>query len=106
MLEADANTLETLLGDGLVYTHSSGSFDTKATYLEGVRAKTVIYRNIDRLQEQIQVYGDTAVVNGSAHIDVLVGGVPRLANLRYLSVWVKEAHGWHTVAFQSTPLPA
>ena len=70
-----------------------------------MQAKALTYRSIERLQQQIQVYGDSAVVSGHAHIDVLIGGVPRLVNLRYLSVWAKQAQGWQTVAFQSTPVP-
>jgi hypothetical protein len=39
MCEADAVTLDKLLADSLVYTHSYGGADSKATYLDGVRAK-------------------------------------------------------------------
>jgi ketosteroid isomerase-like protein len=104
MLEGDANTLEQLLDDALVYTHSSGSTDTKATYLQGVKAKKLIYRTIERQDEQIQVSGTTAVVTGRASLDVIINGVPRLVNLRYIAVWVKGPNGWQTVAFQATPL--
>jgi hypothetical protein len=38
MIDGDADTLEQLLGDGLVYTHSTGTSDGKAAYLEAVRA--------------------------------------------------------------------
>lgn len=105
MIEADTDTLEQLLGDGLVYTHSIGVSDGKAAYLEGVKAKKFTYRKIERPQEQIQLYGDTAVVTGRAHGDLLVDGAPRVANLRYISVWVKGPRGWQTVAFQATSIP-
>ena len=39
MCEADAKTLEELLADSLVYTHSYGGADTKASYLDGIRSK-------------------------------------------------------------------
>ncbi|MHB8576947.1 MAG: nuclear transport factor 2 family protein [Dehalococcoidia bacterium] len=60
-LAGDATTLEQLLGDGLVYIHSTGMADTKAKYLDGVRANRLQYRGIERQQQQIQIYGDTAV---------------------------------------------
>lgn len=106
MLAGDADILEQLLGDGLVYTHSSGTTDTKTTYIEGVKANKLTYRAIERLQEHIQVYGDTAVVTGRAHLEVLIDGVPRQANLRYIAVWVKASQGWQTLAFQATPIAA
>ena len=104
LLDGDTSTLEQLLGDGLVYTHSTGTTDSKMAYLDGINAKRVSYRNIERPQEDIQVYGDTAVVSGRARVDVLVNDVPRVANLRYLSVLVKGAKGWQMVAFQATPI--
>jgi ketosteroid isomerase-like protein len=79
--------------------------DTRATCLEGVQATGLTYRKIDWLQDQLQVHGDTAVVTGRARIDLVVDGLPTLACLRYVSVWVKRPTGWQTVAFQSTPIP-
>ncbi len=38
MLDGNVNTLSQLLGEGLVYTHSTGPSDMKATSLEGVEA--------------------------------------------------------------------
>lgn len=106
MIEADTNVLEQLFGDGLVYTHSTGTADGKAAYLEGVRSANFAYKQIERSDECIQVYGDTAVVTGRARADMIVGGVPRLATLRYTCVWVKAINGWQTVAFQATSAPS
>jgi ketosteroid isomerase-like protein len=106
MLDGDAETLAPLLAEELVYTHSTGTADTKATYLAGVRAKTLTYRGIERPEEAVRVYGETAVVSGRARIDVLVGDVPRQAQVRYLAVWTRATHGWQLVAFQATPITA
>jgi ketosteroid isomerase-like protein len=106
MCEADAQTLEQLLGDSLVYTHSYGGADTKASYLDGIRAKKWIYRAIERPVEDIQVHGDCAVVTGQVKIELLSDGKPKTLNSRFTNVWVKGAKGWQMVAWQSTPLPA
>src|SRR5205823_6538206 len=58
MCEGDAATLDQLLADSLVYTHSYGGADGKASYLDGIRAKKWVYRNIERPIEDIQVHGD------------------------------------------------
>ena len=105
MVEADAAALEELLADSMIYTHSSATTDGKASYIAGVRSKKWQYRKIERPVEEIQVYGDTAVVAGQVRIDILVEGQPKIMNSRYTDVWVKGAKGWQMVAWQSTPMP-
>jgi len=106
MCEADAGTLDELLADSLVYTHSYGGADGKASYLEGVRSKKWVYRAIERPIEDIQVHGDCAVVTGQVRIELLSEGKPKKLNSRFTNVWVKGPKGWQMVAWQSTPLPA
>ena len=105
MVEADAAALEELLADSMIYTHSSATTDGKASYIAGVRSKKWQYRKIERPVEEIQVYGDTAVVAGQVRIDILVEGQPKIMNSRYTDVWLKGAKGWQMVAWQSTPIP-
>jgi ketosteroid isomerase-like protein len=106
MCEADAAALEKLLADTLVYTHSYGGSDSKASYLAGIRAKKWQYRKIERPKEDIQVHGDCAVVTGQVRIELLSDGKPKTLNSAYTDVWVKRGNGWQMVAWQSTPLPA
>jgi ketosteroid isomerase-like protein len=106
MCEADAATLDQLLADTLVYTHSYGGADGKASYLEGIRAKKWVYRKIERPKENIQVHGDCAVVTGQVRIELLSEGKPKTLNSAYTNVWIKGPKGWQMVAWQSTPLPA
>jgi len=105
MCEADMATLDTLMADSMVYTHSTAAADGKAAYLAGVRSKKWVYRKIDRPVEDIQFYGDCAVVTGQVRIDILVEGVAKNLNSRFTNVWVKGAKGWQFVAWQSTPMP-
>ena len=106
MCEADAKTLEELLADSLVYTHSYGGADTKASYLDGIRSKKWVYQEVERPIEDIQVHGDCAIVTGQVRIQLLSGGQPKKLNSRFTNVWVKGKEGWQMVAWQSTPLPA
>ena len=106
MCEGDIATLDSLLGDSLVYTHSSASTDSKASYMAAFRAKKWIYQRVERPVEEIQVFGDFAVVTGRAEIEVSIDGRPRRLNSRYTDVWVKGQNGWRMVAWQSTPIPA
>ncbi|HEY2338761.1 MAG TPA: nuclear transport factor 2 family protein [Burkholderiales bacterium] len=106
MCAADAATLDKLLADSLVYTHSYGGSDSKASYLEGIRAKKWVYRKIERPKENIQVHGDCVIVTGQVRIELLSDGKPKTLNSAYTNVWIKGARGWQMVAWQSTPLPA
>lgn len=106
MCEGDARTLDELLADSLVYTHSYGGADSKASYLDGIRSKKWIYRAVERPIEDIQVHGDCAVVTGQVRIELLSEGKPKKLNSRFTNVWVKGRQGWQMVAWQSTPLPA
>jgi len=106
MCEADAATLDELLADTLVYTHSTAAADSKASYIAGVRAKKWNYRKIERPVEDIQIHGECAVVTGQVRIDILVDGVAKIMNSRFTNVWVKGAKGWQMTAWQSTPIPS
>jgi ketosteroid isomerase-like protein len=63
-----------------------------------VKSARFLYRKIETSDERIQVYGGLAVVRGRAHLEVLVNGHERVADVRYTSVWTKDATGWRTVA--------
>jgi ketosteroid isomerase-like protein len=105
MIDGDFETLEKLLGDGLIYTHSTAQSDTRAEYLALCKKGVFKYLKIERPIENIQVYGDTVVVTGQTKIDAIINGQPKLLNSRYTDVWIKGARGWQMVVWQSTPIP-
>jgi ketosteroid isomerase-like protein len=106
MIAKDLAALDQLFGDGLVYTHSNAAVDSKASYIEAIKNLKFDYRKAERIGEQIQVYGDTAVITGQAKIDVVASGTPKQLNNRFINVWAKGPRGWQMVAWQSTPIPA
>jgi ketosteroid isomerase-like protein len=105
MVEADAAALDALLADTLVYTHSYGGADSKASYLDGIRAKKWVYRKIERPKEEMQVHGDCVVVTGQVRIELIAEGTPKTLNSAFTNVWIKGSKGWQMTAWQSTPLP-
>jgi len=104
MLDADVDTLVQLVGDSLVYTYWSGTTDGKTAFVERVRTESIVFRKIERTVEHIQIYGDVAVVTGRARVDGVVVALPRVADVRFISVWANGANGWQMVAYQTTPL--
>jgi ketosteroid isomerase-like protein len=104
MCEADFATVDSLLADSLIYTHSSATVDSKKSYMEGLRTRFQ-FKRVERSGEEIRVHGDCAIVTGEAVMDVVVAGVARTMRNRYIDVWAKTPRGWQMVAWQSTPVP-
>jgi ketosteroid isomerase-like protein len=107
MIDSDFNTLEELLGDDLIYTHSTAQADTRAEYIALCKKGVFKYLKIERPIENMQVYGDdTVIVTGHTKMDAIIEGTPKLLNSRYTNVWRKGPKGWQMVVWQSTPIPA
>jgi hypothetical protein len=62
MIDSDFDTLDKLLSDNLIYTHSTAQSDTRAEYIALCKKGVFKYLKIERPIENIQVYGDTVVV--------------------------------------------
>ena len=105
MTGRDVPTLESLLADKLIYTHSSAVVDDKAAYIDSIRSGRVQYLKIERFDTRSNVYGDTVITAGRARIDVQVGGVEKNLHMRYSNVWIKTPKGWQFALWQSTPIP-
>ena len=102
MTAGDADALAALLHDDLVYTHSSAAVDDKASYLDAIRSGRTRYHSIERAAERVRTYGDTALVDGTAQIEVDVDGKHKSLRLRFLDAWTRTPQGWKFVAWQST----
>jgi hypothetical protein len=63
MLYKDVEMLRALLHDQLTYVHSSGTTDTKASYIAGLEAGTWDYRCIRRSKQTIKVQKSLALVS-------------------------------------------
>ena len=103
MLTGDVETLDRLLNDRLIYTHSSGRTDSKASYIRSIKERGLRYRKIEPQEPHVEIYADTALVAGRADLDVSINGARRIVTICYLSVWINGGSGWQLAAFQSTP---
>jgi ketosteroid isomerase-like protein len=69
MCGGDFAALEAMLHDELLYTHSSGLTDTKATWLASLRSGKTKYKSATCSDRKVRLAGDTALVTGRAAIE-------------------------------------
>jgi hypothetical protein len=101
----DFAAMQRLFGDDLLYTHSSGKTDNKASYIELQRSESVIYRSMQRSDVTVRTYGCIAIISGNAHYQVTVGGKDITPELVFHSIWAKRDGGVQFVSWQSTAAP-
>jgi len=71
--------------------------------IESLQAKHFNCRVIDTDHLAVRLYGDAAVVTGSARIQVVVSERILNVSLLFTNVWIREGDAWQMVAYQSTP---
>src|SRR5262245_12916469 len=89
MCGGDFAALEAILHDELLYTHSSGLTDNKATWLASLRSGKTKYKSAVCGDRKVRVAGETALVTGRAAIEVEINGQPRSLRLVFLNAWTK-----------------
>ena len=102
----DAATLRELFGDDLLYVHSSATAEDKALYIERACTGFYDYRGITQIRREFRMFGDMALVDGDARIQVVVKSGAKDFVTRYLQVWARRNGSWQMVSWQSTPVPA
>src|SRR5262249_46086582 len=81
---SDTGALEKLYEDMIIYTHSSGKVDTKASYIRAIKSGATKYESMKRDDIKVHVYGQTAVVSCHWDVHVLAQGNKLDMNARYL----------------------
>jgi ketosteroid isomerase-like protein len=101
----DFAAMDKLFSKDLIYMHSSGAVDGKASYIDSMRAGRARYRTMKRSDVTVRTYGCLAIINGNAELGVTSGGQDRTVNLRFHSIWAKGPDGLQFVSWQSTTMP-
>jgi len=106
MAAKDIATLEAVLADDLIYTHSSARLDTKKSLIGGMTSGSTVYTSVEPSDVKAQDLGDTVVLTGIAQIKVVSGGAPNAFGVRFTDVYTRRGGSWQMVTWQSTRLPA
>ena len=105
MAKKDIATLNALISDDLVYTHSSARLDTKQSLLGAMESGATVYSAVEPSDVKAQELGDTVVLTGNARIGVDSGGRAMTFGVRFTDVWARKGGSWQMVAWQSTRTP-
>ena len=102
----DFGALQKLLGNDLVYIHSSAVVDTKASYIDSMKSGTVKYRVMRRSDVTVRTYGCVAIISGLGNFDVTVKGQDMAVEIRFHSIWAKRDNGLEFISWEATRTPA
>ena len=106
LLAGDLPALQDLLADDLVYVHSTGACDGKASYLAKLSGGSLKYLELNFSELHVQPLQQVAVVNGRMAAVVSKDGQRKNVASLFMTVWACGADGtWHLRAHQGTPLP-
>jgi ketosteroid isomerase-like protein len=105
MASKDLATLNALISEDLVYTHSSARLDTKQSLIGAMESGATVYTAVEPSNVKAQDLGDTVVLTGNARIGVNSGGRAMSFGVRFTDVWANKGGKWQMVAWQSTRTP-
>lgn len=106
MEAGDLEALGALLSDRLIYSHSDGSQDTKASYLATLSDGTLRYRKTwHEVKTVLPAGADAAVALGTMGADITRHGTDRTIGSLTCAVWAREDGAWRLLAYQPTSLP-
>src|ERR1700739_4557475 len=105
MAQKDIATLNALLSDDLVYTHSTARLDTKQSLIQAMESGRTVYTAVEPSDVKAQDLGDAVVLTGACRISVMSGGRPNSCGVRFTDVYANKGGRWQMVAWHSTRVP-
>jgi hypothetical protein len=105
LIASDINALEEIIDEHCTHIESNGTSRTKAAFLEDVAQRAFSFDLFAIDENQIRIFGETAVVAGTYHNVVRVRGTPHpVKHARHLRVYVNRGGSWKLVAHQATEI--
>ena len=105
ILAKDTATLEKLLGDQLIYAHSTGIVVTKSNYISKIKTGALKYEAVDFESMTLKMYGDAAVMHARMHLQGINQNGHFDDRMLMMHVWHKGGRDWQLVAHQTTKIP-
>ncbi len=103
--KGDFASLDKLLASDLIYTHSSGLVEDRATYFGNLKSGALKYEGLNEEGVTVKAYGNAAIVHAKAKMNGINAGQPFNVSAVLIHVWVKQGGSWKLAAHQATRLP-
>jgi len=105
-ISADRSKLTAIFSDDLRYAHSSGTVDTKASYMDALTSGRTKYVSIEYQERNFTFPAPKiALMTGRAQVEVAKDDGKTVMILAFLGVWREENGQWRFLAWQSCKLP-
>jgi ketosteroid isomerase-like protein len=99
----DADGLEPLLDDKLIYVNSAGGIHDKTGYLRKIRTNSLTYdEDFDVRETEARVLDNLIIFAGVMLGHSRLEGEQQALRFRCMSVWRKDSAGWRMLAWQSS----
>ena len=104
-IKKDRATMERMMADDYVYTHSNGTVTSKTEEIAETMSADTKWTASKLDSSKVRIYGDVAVVSG---VQTLTGSAKGYVSgpRRITDLWVRRNGRWQTVGGQSTIVPA
>ena len=99
----DADGLEPLLDENLIYVNSAGGIHDKPGYLRKIRTSCLTYdEDFDVRETEVRVLDNLIIFAGVMLGHSRLEGEQQVLRFRCLAVWRKDRAGWRMLAWQSS----
>jgi Domain of unknown function (DUF4440) len=100
-VDADARALGRLLADDLEYVHSNGELNSKREFIESLTSGKRDYVAATFDMQSVRVFGDVAIIRGTAKVTVAENGTSRDLDIGYTDAWVWKDKHWQMITWRS-----
>ena len=104
-VKQDYATLNEIIGDDLIYTHSTARIDTKQSLIGNMKSGRTVYTGLEASDVVAQDLGSAVVLTGVARVNVNSNGNPVSFGIRFVNVYANRGGEWKMVTWQSTKTP-
>jgi hypothetical protein len=105
LIASDIDALDEIIDAQCTHIESNGTSRTKAEFLEDVAKREFSFDLFEIEENQIRIFGETAVVAGTYRNIVRVRGQSNpMKHARHLRVYVHRGGSWKLVAHQATEI--
>ena len=98
----DQATMDRLYTADYTHTHGAGEIESRAGYMNDFKTGVRRYEAYDLSDENIRLYGTTALITGRADVKAIRNGIAARNQNIFLAVWVLQQGNWKNAAWVTT----